>query len=121
MHFLADQDIWKVTLDLLKGWGHDVLQASEIEMARASDEALLKRARKDNRIFITRDKGFGYLVFLGDFESPGVILLRITMETADQVHAELQRLLKEHTEEELHGYFTTVEPRRHRIRRIAVT
>jgi predicted nuclease of predicted toxin-antitoxin system len=119
MHFLADQDIWKVTLHLLRGWGHDVLQASEIEMARASDEALLKRASKDKRIFITRDKGFGYLVFLGDFKSPGVILLRMTTESANQVHAELRRLLEEHTEQELRVYFTTVEPRRHRIRRIA--
>jgi predicted nuclease of predicted toxin-antitoxin system len=73
--FLADQDIWKVTLDLLRSWGHNVVTAKEIGMARASDEDLLKVAKGENRLFITRDKDYGSLVFLGDIACPGIILL----------------------------------------------
>jgi hypothetical protein len=51
--FLADQDIWKVTLDLLRSWGHNVVTAKEIGMARASDEDLLKVTKGENRLFIT--------------------------------------------------------------------
>lgn len=117
MRFLADQDVWKVTVDLLREWGHDVLTAMEGGMARATDEELLEEARKDNRILITRDKDFGYLVFLGHMNSPGVILLRTTPETAEDVNAELGRFLDAHTQTQLNEYFTTVEPDRHRMRR----
>lgn len=94
MFFLADQDIWKVTLDLLRSWGHNVVTAKEIGMARASDEDLLKVAKGENRLFITRDKDYGSLVFLGDIACPGIILLRITPETTDEVHAELAHLFE---------------------------
>ena len=55
MRFLADQDVWQVTLDLLMDWNHDVVTAKQIGMDRASDEDLLIQAEKDNRLFITRD------------------------------------------------------------------
>ena len=121
MFFLADQDIWKVTLDLLRSWGHNVVTAKEIGMARASDEDLLKVAKGENRLFIIRDKDYGSLVFLGDIACPGIILLRITPETTDEVHAELAHLFEHHTEEELQRYFCTVEPKRHRIRHIPLS
>lgn len=117
MRFLADQDVWKVTVELLRGWGHDVLTAKESGLARAADEELLEKAREDDRILITRDKDFGYLVFLGHMNSAGVILLRITPQTAEEVHAELGRFLEANTQKRLNDYFTTVEPDRHRMRR----
>jgi predicted nuclease of predicted toxin-antitoxin system len=116
--FLADQDIWRVTLDLLRSCDHDVLSAGEIGMARGSDQDLLAKASEDKRLLITRDKGFGSLTFLGDFKMSGVILLRIKPENQDQVHAELKRVLETHEEGELQKCFCTVEPGRHRIRRI---
>lgn len=118
MRFLADQDVWKLTLDLLREWGHDVVTAKEIGMATAGDEELLRQAKRDGRLFVTRDKGFGALVFLGKIDCPGVIFLRITPDTIDQVHAELSRLVERHTEDELQHFFSTVEPRRHRLRHI---
>ena len=105
-------------MDLLSDWGHDVLAASDIGMSRASDEKLLREAQQRNRILITRDKGFGSLVFLGNIDCPGVILLRISPERMDDVHTELGRLLKENTEADLQKNFTTVEPEKHRIRHI---
>jgi hypothetical protein len=48
----------------------------------------------------------------------GVILLRIKPENQDQVHAELKRLLEAHGERQLQKCFCTVEPGRHRVRRI---
>ena len=118
MYFLADQDIWRVTLEVLRSWGHDVLSAQEIGMARGSDQDLLAKASEENRLLITRDKGFGALTFLGDFKMSGVILLRIKPENQDQVHAELRRLLEAHGERQLQKCFCTVEPGRYRLRRI---
>jgi len=44
MRFLADQDIYKITIDNRREWGHDLLTAKEIELQQAPDEGLLKRA-----------------------------------------------------------------------------
>jgi predicted nuclease of predicted toxin-antitoxin system len=118
MKFLADQDVWKATVDLLRAWGHDVITASELDLARASDEELLKVARSEDRILVTRDSDFGSLVFLGNFPSAGVVFLRIEPQTQDEVHMELQRLLSVHREDELRKSFCSVEPGKHRVRRI---
>ena len=37
MHFLVDQDVYKLTVDRLKELGHDVIRVKELGMARASD------------------------------------------------------------------------------------
>jgi predicted nuclease of predicted toxin-antitoxin system len=118
MRLLIDQDIYKITMDHLREWGHDLLTAKELGLQQASDEDLLKRAQGENRLLITRDKGFGGLVFLHKELSTGVILLRMTPVSAEEVHHELHRLLEEHAEDELRNVFCVVEPHRHRIRRL---
>ena len=116
--FLADQDVWKATVDLLRAWGHYVITASEADLARASDEELLTKARNERRLLVTRDSDYGTLVYLGNRPSNGVILLRIEPQAQNEVHKELQRLLDVHTEDELKKAFCTVETGRHRIRRL---
>jgi len=118
MRFLADQDIYQITIDNLREWGQDLLTAKEIGLQKSPDEDLLKRAKGENRLLLTRDKGFGGLVFLNKELSTGVILLRMTPVNAEEVHLELHRLLEEHREDELRSVFSVVEPHRHRIRRL---
>jgi len=101
MHLLTDQDVYQVTVGQLREWGHDVMTAKELGMQRALDENLLRKAKETNRIFITRDKHFGALVFLEESLSAGVILLRVTPITIEDVHRELNLLFREHTENEL--------------------
>jgi len=118
MRFLTDQDIYQITIDNLREWGHDLLTAKEIRLQQAPDEDLLKRAKGENRLLLTRDKDFGGLVFLNKELSTGVILLRMTPVSAKDVHHELHRLLEEHGEDELKKAFCVVEPHRHRIRHL---
>ena len=102
---------------LLKEWKHDVITASELGMNRSRDEELLRKAKEMKRIFITRNKDFGALVFLKDIGS-GVILLRMTPTTLDEVHEELKSLLEMHDEAELLKLFSVVESNRYRLRKI---
>ena len=118
MRLLADQDIYSLTIEWLRKEGHDIVTARELEMQRAADEELLRKARGTDRLFLTRDKDFGGLVFLYKKVSAGVIFLRITPATVKEVHQELSRLLQEHNEEELRDLFCVVQPHRYRIRRI---
>jgi len=117
MRFLADHDVYGVTVRFLRTLGHDVVTASELKMSQAQDAVLLKTAQSDKRIFVSRDKDFGGLVFVAGMGG-GVIFLRILPSTQDAVHDELQRVLNEHTEEQLLNAFLVIEPGRHRFRSI---
>lgn len=117
MRFLLDQDIYAVTARFLKDLGHDIICVSEIGCSQASDLELLDKAQEQNRIFVTRDKDFGGLVFVKGIEA-GVIYLRVIPSTLNEGHKELETVLASHSEDELKKAFVVVEPRRHRFRRI---
>lgn len=118
MRFLSDQDVWQVTVNFLRALGYEVQRAADVGLERASDEQLLAYAHQQQRVLLTRDKGYGSLVFLRHREHSGVILLRIAPQTVEAVHREFERFLAEHKGEDLRGCFVVIEPGRHRIRRV---
>jgi Domain of unknown function (DUF5615) len=75
MRFLADQDVYGVTIQFLRGLGHDVATAAEWGMSQSADEELLRSAHADRRVFVTRDRDFGALVFAHALDA-GVLYLR---------------------------------------------
>jgi len=117
MKFLIDQDVYAGTVRFLTGLGHDVVTASSIGLAEADDAVLLARARAEGRIFVTRDRDFGGLVFVHK-SGPGVLYLRITPSTIQAVHQEIQLILSRYPENDLQTAFVVVEPGRHRHRSI---
>jgi predicted nuclease of predicted toxin-antitoxin system len=117
MKFLLDQDVYALTAGFLREHEYDVVTVSELGLSRALDLDLLKAAEEQERIFVTRDRDFGNLVFV-QREGSGVIYLRILPSNMDEVHAELKRVLETYTENELARSFVVVEKNRHRIRKI---
>ena len=95
MKLLADNDVYKITVDFLRQHGHDVVTAKELGLNKASDKELLEKAKIMDRLFITRDKDFGMLVFL-----------------------KKEKILEKYTEKDLETAFCVVEPHRYRIRRV---
>ncbi len=65
MKFLLDQDVYASTARFLASLGHDVVPVAKIGLARASDSELLKTAREQNRILVSRDRDFGEWYFFG--------------------------------------------------------
>jgi predicted nuclease of predicted toxin-antitoxin system len=117
MKFLADQDIYAITIAFLSGLGHDVVRAAQLGLAQAQDAELLRVAHEQGRIFVTRDRDFGALVFVQG-SGPGVIYLRILPSTQNAVHVELERVLTLYSEQEIQASFLVIEPGRHRIRKL---
>ena len=78
----------------------------------------LASRRQQNRIFVTRDRDFGNLVFVKALGA-GVLYLRMLPSTQKAVHGELARVLETYTEQELAEAFIVIEPGGHRIRRLA--
>jgi predicted nuclease of predicted toxin-antitoxin system len=115
MKFLADQDVYVSTIDFLVSLGHDVVRASQLGMARSADEHLLQEAQQQSRIFVTRDRDFGALVFVRELES-GVLYLRVLPSTQGVIHNEIRSILATYSEDVLIRSFVVVEPGGHRIR-----
>src|SRR6266851_895465 len=109
MKFLADQDVYAVTISFIRDLGHDVVTAAQLNMSRAKDPELLRTAHDQGRIFVTRDRDFGALVFVQAC-GPGVIYLRVLPSTQNAVHAELERVLTLYSEQELQSSFVVIEP-----------
>lgn len=117
MRLLLDHDVYEVTVRFLMSLEHDLLRVAELGMAQASDEENLKKALELNRIFVTRDRDYGNLVFVKGIKS-GVLYLRILPADTNFVHAELERVLDLYNEDELKSAFIVIEAGRHRFRKI---
>ena len=117
MKLLLDQDVYAATARFLLDLGHEVVPVASIGLSRAQDQEILRYAQEQNRILVTRDRDFGNLVFARELGA-GVIYLRILPSTLNVVHAELERVLNLHPEEELAQAIVVVEPGGHRIRRL---
>ena len=116
MKFLADHDVYAITTRFLRMLGHDVVTVAELGMSRTNDTELLHFARSNQRIFVTRDRDFGSLLFLQNLRT-GVIYLRMVPTKASLVHKELERSLGMYNETDLMNALLVVEPGRHRLRR----
>ncbi len=64
MRFFADQDVYAATVRFLRDSGHDVTTAYEAGLSRSDDRDLLREAERLGRMFVTRDRDFGSLVFV---------------------------------------------------------
>ncbi|MCC6299533.1 MAG: DUF5615 family PIN-like protein [Anaerolineales bacterium] len=117
MNLLLDQDVYALTENFLREQKHDVVTASELGLSRANDIDLLRLAGERGRIFVTRDRDYGNLVFVQNAGS-GVIYLRILPSEMNEAHNELKKVLESYSEEELAKSFVVVEKNRHRIRKI---
>lgn len=116
MRLLTDQDVYAATVQFLRELGHDVATAAERSLLQSADAELLRAAHADGRVFVTRDRDYGGLVFMQELRA-GVLYLRVLPSTLQAVHNELARILGLYSEEELQGAFVVVEPGRHRLRR----
>jgi len=114
---LLDQDVYAKTERFLREQGHDIVTASQLGLSRAKDSELLKIANEQGRIFITRDRDYGNLVFVHG-SGDGVIYLRMLPSTMQDVHTEVMKVLETYGEAELAKAFVVVERNRHRIRKV---
>ena len=71
---LADENIPRTAIQILRGRGYDVVSVWEISPGM-SDEQIVQLAIRERRVIITFDKDFGRIA-LTNPGTPGVILLR---------------------------------------------
>jgi len=90
--FIADENIPRETVELLKKKGLDIVTVSDVSPGLGDDE-ILDLARKDERIVITFDRDFGQLIFKQKRKTEGLILLRFNPESPQQIAKRIQQTL----------------------------
>jgi len=101
MRLLADENIPALTLERLRGRGHDVLAIAECEQ----------------RILLTFDKDFGELAYSSNPRpSCGITLFRIPLRSAEYISEMIAGVLD--CRNDWPGHFAVVEPDRIRLRQL---
>jgi predicted nuclease of predicted toxin-antitoxin system len=90
--FIADENIPRETVDLLKEKGVDIVSVTDLAPG-LSDEEVLDLANKDGRITITFDSDFGQLIFKQKRKTKGLIILRFNPESPQQIAKRIQQAL----------------------------
>ena len=108
MRFLADEGCDFAAVRALRATGHDVLAVGEF-LRRSVDKELLELAMKEDRILLTEDKDFGWLVFAGRNDSPGVILIRFPAGQRSLLPGSVSKLISDFADK-LTGSFVVLRP-----------
>ena len=115
MRLLADENVPRTTVEVLRYSGYDLLWIREHRRGMA-DEEIVRLSISEDRVILTFDKDFGELVYrLRMKNTPGVILVRI--QDNQICSKKLLELLKEY-DGKLRGYFTVLMENRIRRRKL---
>lgn len=118
MKLLLDQGLPRLTATLLRKMGLDTVHTGEIGYSTASDEAILQKARDEERIVVTLDADFHSILALSESRTPSVIRIRReglhAKETAILIHEVISRCVEDFK----CGAVVTIQFDRIRIRRL---
>ncbi|MDO8670773.1 MAG: DUF5615 family PIN-like protein, partial [Dehalococcoidia bacterium] len=115
LRFLADESTDFAVVRALRAAGHDVLAVSEL-MPGSNDREVVSEATRQQRVLLTEDKDFGWLVFVSQAESAGVVLIRFPGDARDTLARTVVQLAESHGEA-LTGSFVVVQPGHVRVSR----
>lgn len=76
MRLLLDQGLPRTAAKILRERDWDVVHVSEVGLATASDETILKNAAKERRICVTLDADFHAILVVKNLGGPFVIRFR---------------------------------------------
>ncbi len=79
MKFLVDENVHNAIYHLLKEEGYDVTSVA-YDYSSLNDNDILDLAYRQDRVLITNDKDFGYLVYHKGLKHKGIILFRLKSE-----------------------------------------
>ena len=120
MKFLVDMPLSPALADWLVAQGHDAVHASNVGLALAPDETILKRAGNEHRVVVTADLDFPRLIALAEADGPGLILFRAGDWNEAEAVARLGKALAAIPEGELPNSIVVIERTKIRRRRLPV-
>ena len=116
MDFLADESFDFRLVRALQAAGHNVLAVAEQALG-ADDAVVMQLASDGNRVLLTEDKDFGWLVYVSKMAARGVILVRCPERDRPGLAAKLLGVIDQHAEE-LRSSFVVVTPDKARFSKL---
>jgi predicted nuclease of predicted toxin-antitoxin system len=113
--FLADEGCDFAVVRALREAGFDVVAVCEV-MSRSEDNDVIQRSHSENRILLTEDKDFGWLVFVSHADSAGVVLIRYPGNARATLPQTVVSLAKKHAMQ-LQNAFVVLQPNQVRFSR----
>jgi len=120
MKFLANMGISTRTVAWLRQQGRDAVHLRDERLQRATDEDILKKARTEDRVVLTMDLDFGYLLAISGEQLPSVILFRLEDESAEVVNKRLEEVLAQCVSDLEAGAIISVNEAAIRVRRLPI-
>jgi len=120
MRILVDMTTSPKTAQFLRGLGHHVDHASDLGLARASDEVIVEWAKAEGLTILTEDLDFGAILAVTGEVEPGIIILRVGNWRTEQIEDRLRRIFDTILEERFRSTIVTVERSRVRFRRLPI-
>lgn len=115
-HLPADRTL--LTVKWLRLQGHEAAHVREQGLQRAADLYILDKARAEQRILLTMDLDFGYLMAVSHEQLPSVILFRLGNGSSERVNQRLASVLSLRDVDWSCGTFVTVTETTLRVRQL---
>ena len=118
MKFLIDMPISPKTCTFLSKKGFDAVHLYHLDKTRASDAEIIELAKAENRIIITMDLDFPFILAHSHTKSPGVILVRMSYATVERLNQRLVHLFEVIPEKEIKNSVVVLQDFDIRIRKL---
>ena len=118
MKFLLDNNLPLRLARALRELKFDAVHMRDYAMQRASDEEIFRRALSEERIIVSADTDFGFLLARWDTNKPSLILFRRFTPIADHQLGALRSIIKKFRAELEEGSIIVIEPKGVRIRKL---
>ncbi len=89
--FLVDENLSRTLAEFLLALGYETRHVRDVGLKGYPDSEIVAWARKNDRVIVTRDLGFG-LTYSQSANPPGIILLRSKIDTVETFQDILRRL-----------------------------
>ena len=116
MKFLIDNNLSPLVSKELNKLGFDSVHVKEFKMQKAFDYQIFDLAFKENRIIVSADTDFGFILSQWDKNLPSVILFRNFSTNPDRQFQSLKNTIKNFNDELEKGGLIILEPDRTRIK-----
>lgn len=119
VHFLIDENISPETVAALQSSGYQASSLTAYVPLGSSDIEIAQAASETDAIIVTQDLDFGEMCFNAGAVSTGVIVLRLRIQTVENVTSRLLHFLMdaERLQLDLQHYLILVDDSRFRTRR----
>lgn len=116
LKFLGDMGISGKTIEWLKKFGYDAVHLRDEKLQTLSDQKILQKAFDEQRIILTMDLDFGYLLSTSGGKLPSVVIFRLSDETAANINQKLLKVLNHYSEHLKNGAVLSVKDHKVNLR-----